>query len=104
MYELSGSKLLNTTTGIQSRSDTFEESMVGYDFHQLGITRILSSVRLILDEKAGKEIHESARSRFSKTISTKKFPLSDAPSNTSGPINRKKIADLFLLTTISATS
>ena len=50
--------------------------------------------------ETGKEILELSRLEFLKKFSAKKFALSDAEDNTSGPLNRGGIADLPLLRTI----
>ena len=62
MYESSGSQLLRTTTGTQSRPDVFDE--VCYDlFNHFGSYRnsIIVYFRIVLEEKMGKEIPESSR-------------------------------------------
>ena len=49
-----------TTTGIQSRLDIFDESMFVMTFLAfLGVTEILCSFRLVLEERTGKEIPKS---------------------------------------------
>ena len=66
----------------------------------LGVTEILCSVRLVVEEKTGKEIPESSRLEFLKKFLANNFTLSDAEDNTSGPLNRGGIADLPLLKTL----
>ena len=68
----------------------------------LGVTKILCSFRLVLEEKTGKEIPESSRLEFTEKFSANNFALSDAEDNTSGPLNRGSIADLPLLRTLLA--
>ena len=46
----------------------------------LGVTKILCSFRLVLEEKTGKEILESSRSEFLEKFSANSFAL----DNTSG--------------------
>ena len=53
----------------------------------LGVTKILCSLKLVLEGKTGKEIPESSRLEFKEKFSANNFPLSDAESNTSGPLN-----------------
>ena len=65
----------------------------------LGVTEILCSFRLVLEEKTIKEIPESSRL---EKFSANNFALSDAENNTSGPLNRGGIADLPLLRTLLA--
>ena len=61
----------------------------------LGFTD-MSSFRLVLEGKTGKEIPESSRLEFLEKFSANNFALSDAEDNTSGPLNRGGIADLSL--------
>ena len=68
----------------------------------LGVTEILCGFRLVLEEKAGREILESSRLEFLEKFSANNFALSDADDNTSGPLNRGSIADLPLLRTLLA--
>ena len=49
------------------------------------------------NRKKGKEIPESSRLEFLEKFLTNNFALSDAEDNTSGPLNRRGIADLTLL-------
>ena len=68
----------------------------------LGVTEILCSFRIVLEEKTGKEIPESSRLEFLEKFSANNFALSDAEENTSGPLNRGGIADLPSLRTLLA--
>ena len=68
----------------------------------MGVTEILCSLKLVLEEKTGKEIPESSRLEFTEKFSANNFALSDAEDNTSGPLNRGGIADLPLLRTLLA--
>ena len=68
----------------------------------LGVTEILSSFKLVLEGKTGKEIPESSRIEFMGKFSANNFALSDAEDKTSGPLNRGGIADLPLLRTLLA--
>ena len=71
----------------------------------LGVTEILCSFRLVLEEKTGNEIPESSRLEFLEKFLANNFPLSDAEDNTSWPLNRGGIADFFFFeNTISNTS
>ena len=63
---------------------------------------ILSSSRLVLEEKTGKETAESSRFEFLEKFLANNFVLSDAEHNTSGPLNREGVADLPLLRTLLA--
>ena len=63
----------------------------------LGVIEILFSFRLVLEGKTGKELPESSRLEFLEKFSANIFALSDAEDNTSGPLNRRVIADLPLL-------
>ena len=63
----------------------------------LAVTEILCSVRLVVEEKTGKEIPKSSRLEFLKKFLANNFTLSDGEDNTSGPLNRGCIADLPLL-------
>ena len=68
----------------------------------LEVTGKLHSFRLVLEGKAGKEIHESSRLEFLEKLSVNNFALSGVKDNTSGPLNRGGIADLPLLRTLLA--
>ena len=63
----------------------------------LGDTEILCSFKIVLGGKTSKEILESSRLEFLEKSSGKNFALSDAKDNTSGLLNRARIADLPLL-------
>ena len=52
--------------------------------------------------KISKEIPESSRLEFLEKFSANNFAVSDAEDNTSGPLNRGGIADLYLLRTLLA--
>ena len=67
-----------------------------------GVIEILCSFRLILEGKTGKEIPESSRSEFFEKFLASNVALSEAEDNTSGPLNRRGIADLALLRTLLA--
>ena len=54
----------------------------------LGITEILCSFRLVLEEKIGKEITKSSRLGLLEKFLANNFVLSDAEDNTSEPLNR----------------
>ena len=68
----------------------------------LGVIEILCSFRLVLEEKTGNKIPESSRLEFLEKFSANNFALSDAEHDTSGLLNRRGIADLPLLRTLSA--
>ena len=103
MYESSGSQFFRTTTGIQSRSDAFDESRFVMTYLTiLGVMDILCSFRLVLEGKTGKEIPEPSRFEFLEKFLANTFSLSDAQDNTSGLLNRGGIADLPLLRTLLA--
>ena len=63
-------------------------------FNHLGVTEILCSFRLVLEEKTCKEIPESSRSEFLEKFSANNFALSDTEDNNSWQLNRGRIADL----------
>ena len=65
----------------------------------LGVTEILCSFRLVLEEKTGKEIPKSSRLEFLEKFSANHFPLPNAEDSTSRALNRGGIADLPLLRT-----
>ena len=62
----------------------------------LEVTGILYSYILVLEGKAGKEIHESSRLEFLEKILVNNFSLSVAEESTSGPLNRRGTADLHM--------
>ena len=68
----------------------------------LGVIEILSSFRLVLEGKTGKEIPKLSRLEFSKKFLANNFALSDGEGNISGSLNREDIADLPLLRTLLA--
>ena len=68
----------------------------------LGVTELLYSFRLVLEEKKDKEIPGSARLEFLEKFSANNFALSDAEDHTSGPLNKGGIGDLPLLKTLLA--
>ena len=51
----------------------------------LEVTEILSSFRLVLEWKAGKEISESSKLELLEKFLANNFALSDMEDNTSGP-------------------
>ena len=51
----------------------------------LGVTEILCSFRLVLEEKTGNEIPESSRLEFLEKFLANNFPLSDAEAT---PLDR----------------
>ena len=94
MYQSSCSQFFRTTTGIQSGPDTFDESRFVMAFLTiLGVTEILCSFKLVLEEKTGKEIPESSRLELLEKFLTNNFALPDAEDNTSDPLNREGITD-----------
>ena len=66
----------------------------------LEVTKILCSFKLVLEEKIGKDIHESSRFEFLKKFLANNFALSDSEDNTFRPLNRGGIADLNFLRTL----
>ena len=53
----------------------------------LGVTEILSSLKLVLEGKIGKEIYELSRLEFSEKFLANNSTLSDAESNTPRLLN-----------------
>ena len=103
MYESLGSQVFRTTTGIQSGPDVFDETRFTMTFLTImGVTETLCNFRLVLEGKMGKEIRESSRLEFLGEFLANNFALSDEEVNTSGPFNRRSIADLPLLRTLLA--
>ena len=103
IYGSSGSQFFRTTTAIQSRPDTCDESRFVMTFLTiLGVTEMLCSFRLVLDGKTGKKIPESSRLEFLEKFLAKNVALPDAESTTSRPLNRGDIADLPLPGTLLA--
>ena len=85
---------------MQLEQDAFDKSRFITAFlTSLGVTEILCSFKLILEEKTGKEIPESSRLEFKEKFSANIFALSDAEDNTSRPLNRGSITNLPLLRT-----
>ena len=83
--------------------DAFDESKFVMTFLTiLGVTEILCSFKLVLEEKAGTKILESSRLEFLEKLLANNFALSDAEDNTSGLLSRGGIADLPLLRTLLA--
>ena len=97
LSESQGSQFFRTTTGIQSGPNSFDESRFIMTFSTiLGVTEILCSFRLVLEEKAGKEIPESTRWELLKTfLAILLYQMQK--KNTSGQLNRGGIANLALL-------
>ena len=103
MYESPVSQFFRTTTGIQSGPDAFDESRFVITFITiLGVTEILCSFRLVLQEKRGKEIPKWPRLEFLEKLLANNFALPDAEDNNSGSLNRGGIAHLLLLRTLLA--
>ena len=97
MYKNSGSQFFRTTTGIQLRSDAFDESrFIMTILTILGVTEILCSFRLVLERETGKGTN-SSRLEFLERFLGKNFVLSGAEDNNSELLNREGIADLPLL-------
>ena len=71
-------------------------------FINLGAAGVLQSLRLNLEEKAGKEISEPSKLEFLEKFSANTFALSDTEGKTSVPLNRRGIADLALLRALLA--
>ena len=57
----------------------------------LGVLEILWNLKLVLEEKTGKEISDSSRLEFLEKFLANNFGLSDAEDNTSSPLNRQKV-------------
>ena len=103
IYESTGSQFFRATTRIQSGLDAFDESRLVMTFLTIfGVTEILCSFRLVLEEETGKEIPELSRLKFLEKFFANNFPLSNAEDNISGPLNRGGIADVLLLRTLLA--
>ena len=98
-YESSGSQFIRTNTGIQSGPEAFDESMLVMTFlTNLGITEICS-FRLVLEEKASKEIPEL--SQFLEKFLEKSFAFIEFRRQ-HWPLSRRVMADLPLWRTILA--
>ena len=69
----------------------------------LGVIEMLCSLRLVLEEKTGKDISQSSRLEFLKKFLANNSTLSDAEDNTSGPLNSRGIVDLPFKNTISSS-
>ena len=65
----------------------------------MGVTEI-SSFKLVLEGKTGKEIPESSRLELIEKFSGNNFALSNAEDNTSGLLHRGGTADFPLLRTL----
>ena len=103
MYESSGSQLFKSTTGIQSGPIASDKSRSLMTFlMNMGVTEILCSFRLVLEEKTGKEIPKSSRLEFLEKFLVNNFALSDAEDNSSESLNSGGITDLPLLRTLLA--
>ena len=68
----------------------------------LGVTEILCNFELALERKGGKETTKSSRLELFEKCLANNFDLSDAEDSTSGPLNRRSLADLALLRTLLA--
>ena len=68
----------------------------------LEVTEVSCLLKLVLEEKTGKEIPESSRLEFPEKFSANNFALADAEDSTYGPLNRGGIVDLPLLRTLLA--
>ena len=67
----------------QDQLDAFDESRFVLTFSTiLGVTKILCSFILVLEEKTGKEITESSKLEFLERISSNDFSVSNAEGNT----------------------
>ena len=103
VHESSSSQFFRTTTGIQSGLDAFYESRFVMTFSTiLGVTEILYSFRLVLEGKASKDNAEWSRLKFLENFVVNNIALSDAEDNTSGLLNRGRVANLPFLRTLLA--
>ena len=70
----------------------------------VGVTEMLCSFRLVIEEKTVKEILESSRLEFLEKFWANIVALSDTGDNTSGKLTRGGIADFpfFFLKTLLA--
>ena len=67
----------------QDQLDAFDESRFVLTFSTiLGVTKILCSFRLVLEEKTGKEITKSSKLEFLERISSNDLSVSNAEGNT----------------------
>ena len=87
MYESSDSQFFRITTGIQLGPDAFDESRFIMAFLTILVVIEICSFRLVLKEKAGKEIPKSSRLEFLEKFLANNFALSEAEDNTSGQLN-----------------
>ena len=86
---------------MQSGPDAFDKPKFIMTFlTTFRVTEILCSFKLVLEAKIGKQILESSRLEFLEKFSADNYALSNAEDNTSGPLNRRDIADLPLLRTL----
>ena len=86
---------------LQSGPDAFDKSRFIMTFLTiLGVTEILCSVKLVLEEKTGKKIPKSSRLEFSEKFSANILALSDVEDINTGLLNRGGIVDLLLLRTL----
>ena len=96
-------QLVRKKVKVQSGPDAIDKSRFVMTFLTiLGVTEILCSFRLVLEEKAGKEIPKSSRLEFLEKFPANNFVLSDTEDNTSGSLNRGGIPDLTFLRVILA--
>ena len=80
MYEGSDSQFFRSTTEVQSGPAAFDKSRFAVIFLTiLGLTEILCSFRLVLEEKAGKEIPESSRLEFSEKFLVSTYQMQKTP-------------------------
>ena len=70
----------------------------------LGVTEMLCSSRLALEQKTDREIPDSSRLELLEKFSADNFTLSDAEDNTSPLKNRGGIANLPLMRTLLTIS
>ena len=88
---------------MQSGPDAFDKSRFLMTFSTiLGVTEILCSFRLVLEEKTGKDIPESSRLKLLEKFLANNFALSDTEDNTSKLLSRGSITNLPLLRTLFA--
>ena len=79
-----------------NQDQIFDESRFVMTFLTiLGVMEILSSFRLVLEGKTGKEMPESLRLEFLEKFLGNNFALSDAKDNTTGPLNRGDLYGRF---------
>ena len=103
MYESSGLHFFRTTTGMQSRPDTFDKSRLFMTFlSNFALTWILCFFRLVLERKTVKVIHKLSKLSSKRGFFLNNFVLLQAEGNTSGLSTRWDLADLPLFRTILA--